>query len=208
MAEQHAKLEAAHSDRAPVRRALLSVFDKAGVEDLGRALAARGVELVSTGGTAARLRAAGLDVRDVSEVTGFPEILNGRVKSLHPAVHGALLAVRGNEEHDRQLAEHGVGPIDLVVCNLYPFERAVAGGGDFDTCVENIDIGGPSMIRSAAKNCRAVAVVTSPAQYDRVAAELAADGCTSFALRRELAAAAFAATTAYDAAIAEWSAKQ
>lgn len=206
-AASHAKVGGAHRDLVPVRRALVSVFDKTGLERLGKALAERGVEILSTGGTAKRLRAAGLEVRDVSEHTGFPEILNGRVKSLHPAVHGGLLAVRGNEQHDAELARHGIGHIDLVVCNLYPFEATVAAGGDFDTCVENIDIGGPSMIRSGAKNARAVAVVTSPAQYDDLLASLDANnGATTLALRRRLSAAAFAATAAYDTSISEWAA--
>ena len=144
-------------------------------------------------------------MRDVSEITNFPEILNGRVKTLHPAVHGALLAVRGNDEHTKQLAKHSINEIDCVVCNLYAFEATVAKGSDFATCIENIDIGGPSMIRSAAKNHASVAVVTDASQYAGFCAELAAhSGCVTLSLRRRLAAAAFAKTAAYDAAIAAW----
>src|SRR5210317_917018 len=137
------------TDLAPLRRALLSVSDKTGLVELGQALAAQGVELLSTGGTAKALRDAGLDVKDVSEVTGFPEMMDGRIKTLHPTVHGGLLAIRGNEEHDKAAQDHGIAPIDLLVVNLYPFEETVAKGGDFDDCIENIDIGGPAMIRAA-----------------------------------------------------------
>ncbi len=188
-----------------IRRALLSVSDKAGLIDLARALAGLGVELVSTGGTAAAIKAAGIAVRDVSELTGFPEMMDGRVKTLHPKVHGGLLAIRGDAEHDRAAAEHGIGPIDLLVVNLYPFVETVAKGGDYDTCIENIDIGGPAMIRAAAKNHTAVTVVVEASDYARVIEQMQANaGATTFALRRELAFKAWAHTAAYDGAISNW----
>jgi phosphoribosylaminoimidazolecarboxamide formyltransferase/IMP cyclohydrolase len=189
----------------PVRRALLSVSDKTGLLDLARALAAHGAELLSTGGTARALRDAGLPVTDVSAHTGFPEILDGRVKTLVPQIHGGLLARRDDPAHRAQMAEHGIAPIDLVASNLYPFEATIArGGAGFDDCVEEIDIGGPALTRAAAKNHAHVAILTDPDQYAPVAAELAAHGGTTPALRRRLAAAAFARTAAYDAAIAAW----
>ena len=188
-----------------IGRALLSVSDKAGLVDFARALAGHGVELVSTGGTAAALAAAGLAVRDVADLTGFPEIMDGRVKTLHPRVHGGLLAVRGNAEHDTAAAGHGIVPIDLLVVNLYPFETTVAKGAAYDECIENIDIGGPAMIRAAAKNHAGVTVVVDAQDYTRVLAEMRANaGATSFALRRELAFKAYARTAAYDAAISNW----
>jgi phosphoribosylaminoimidazolecarboxamide formyltransferase/IMP cyclohydrolase len=191
-----------------IRRALLSVSDKDGLVALGQALAARGVELVSTGGTAGALRAAGLAVRDISDLTGFPEMMDGRVKTLHPIVHGGLLAVRDNAEHAAAMEAHGIGAIDLVVVNLYPFEATVARGAARDDVIENIDIGGPSMVRSAAKNHQFVAIVTDPADYAALIAELAdTDGATTLAFRRRLAAKAYAATAAYDAAIANWFAR-
>ncbi|MGR6329490.1 bifunctional phosphoribosylaminoimidazolecarboxamide formyltransferase/IMP cyclohydrolase [Sphingomonas sp. XXL09] len=183
----------------PIRRALLSVSDKTGVVDLARDLAAKGVELVSTGGTAKALREAGLTVRDVSDLTGFPEMMDGRVKTLHPMVHGGLLAVRDDADHAAAMQEHGIGAIDLVVVNLYPFEATVARGADRDTVIENIDIGGPSMVRSAAKNHAYVAIVTDPADYASLAS-----GETTLDQRRGFAAKAFAATAAYDGAIARW----
>ena len=189
----------------PITRALLSVSDKTGIVDLGRALAAHGVELVSTGGTAKALRDAGLTVRDISDLTGFPEMMDGRVKTLHPVVHGGLLAVRDDPAHVASMAEHGIGPIDLVVVNLYPFEATVAKGAKRDEIVENIDIGGPSMLRSAAKNHAFVAIVTDPADYGALVAEMDAQGgATTLDLRRRLAARAFAATAAYDGMIASW----
>ena len=189
----------------PIRRALLSVSDKTGLADLGQALAARGVELVSTGGTAKALRDAGLTVKDVSELTGFPEMMDGRVKTLHPMVHGGLLAVRDNPEHATAMAEHAIGAIDLVVVNLYPFEATVAKGAKRDEVIENIDIGGPSMVRSAAKNHAYVAIVTDAADYPALLDQLDAnDGATDLAFRKHLAARAFAATAAYDAAIGQW----
>jgi phosphoribosylaminoimidazolecarboxamide formyltransferase/IMP cyclohydrolase len=149
----------------PIGRALISVSDKTGLIDLARTLAGMGVELISTGGTSGLLRAAGLVVRDVAEVTGFPEMMDGRVKTLHPNIHGALLALRDDDEHLLAMAAHGIEPIDLLIVNLYPFEDTVAKGADHETCIENIDIGGPAMIRAAAKNHRFVTVVTDPADY-------------------------------------------
>ena len=183
----------------PIRRALLSVSDKTGIVDLGRALAAHGVDLISTGGTAAALRAAGLTVRDISDLTGFPEMMDGRVKTLHPMVHGGLLAVRDDPGHAASMADHGIEAIDLVVVNLYPFEATVAKGADRDTIIENIDIGGPSMVRSAAKNHAYVAIVTDPVDY-----ALVAGGTTTIEDRKRLAAKAYATTAAYDGAIARW----
>ena len=188
-----------------IRRALLSVSEKAGLVDLGKVLAARGVELVSTGGTAKALRDAGLTVKDISDLTGFPEMMDGRVKTLHPKVHGGLLAVRDNPEHARAMAEHEIGTIDLVVVNLYPFEATVAKGADRDEIIENIDIGGPSMVRSAAKNHAYVTIVTDPADYAGLLAELEAnDGATSYDFRRLMAARAYATTAAYDSMISQW----
>jgi phosphoribosylaminoimidazolecarboxamide formyltransferase/IMP cyclohydrolase len=190
----------------PIRRALLSVSDKTGLVDFARGLAELGVELISTGGTRTALTGAGLSVRDVSDVTGFPEMLDGRVKTLHPKVHGGILALRDNPEHQATLQAHGIAPIDLVVCNLYPFEAAVArAGSTHEQIVENIDIGGPSMVRSAAKNYHDVAVVTDPAQYPAVIRELREhNGALSLATRERLAAAAFARTAAYDRAISAY----
>jgi phosphoribosylaminoimidazolecarboxamide formyltransferase/IMP cyclohydrolase len=193
------------ADRYPVRRALLSVSDKAGLAEFGRRLAALGVALVSTGGTAAALRAAGLPVTDVSEATGSPEILGGRVKSLHPKIHGGILARRTDPDDAAEMAAHGIEPVDLVVVNLYPFAEAVASGADDALAVENVDIGGPGMLRAAAKNFAFVAAVASPADYGAVADELEANGGTlGRATRRRLAADAFAHTAAYDAAIAAY----
>ena len=182
-----------------ITRALLSVSDKTGIVALGQALAAQGVELVSTGGTASALRAAGLMVKDISELTGFPEMMDGRVKTLHPLVHGGLLAVRDDPSHVAAMQAHHIGAIDLVVVNLYPFAQTVAKGAERPEIIENIDIGGPSMVRSAAKNHAFVAIVTDPADY-----ALVARGATTLAERRLLAAKAFAATATYDAMIASW----
>ena len=188
-----------------IRRALLSVSDKTGLVELGQDLAARGVELVSTGGTAKALRDAGLTVMDISELTGFPEMMDGRVKTLHPKVHGGLLAVRDNPEHAAAMAEHAIGAIDLVVVNLYPFEATVAKGAPRDEVIENIDIGGPSMVRSAAKNHLYVTIVTDPADYAGLRAELAAkNGATGYDFRRLMAMRAYSATAAYDAMISQW----
>ena len=193
----------------PVRRALLSVSDKTGLEAFARRLAAKGVELVSTGGTATMLRNAGLAVRDVSELTGFPEMMDGRVKTLHPKVHGGLLARRDNADHVAAMKAHDIAAIDLLVVNLYPFEKTVAAGADYETCVENIDIGGPAMIRAAAKNHAGVAVITDPSQYPRLLDELSTHGgATTAALRARLAFEAFARTAAYDAAITAFFARE
>jgi phosphoribosylaminoimidazolecarboxamide formyltransferase/IMP cyclohydrolase len=193
------------TDRVRIQRALLSVSDKTGLAELGRALAARGVELVSTGGTAKALRDAGLDVRDVADLTGFPEMMDGRVKTLHPMVHGGLLAVRDDPAHAEAMERHGIGAIDLVVVNLYPFAETVGRGAGRDEIVENIDIGGPSMVRSAAKNHAWVAIVTDPGDYPALLDALEEnDGATSLSLRKQLAAKAFAATAAYDSMIAQW----
>jgi phosphoribosylaminoimidazolecarboxamide formyltransferase/IMP cyclohydrolase len=189
----------------PIGRALISVSDKTGLLDLARALAGYGVELISTGGTSGMLRAAGLKVRDVAEVTGFPEMMDGRVKTLHPNVHGGLLALRDDDEHLVAMAAHGIEPIDLLIVNLYPFEQTVAAGADRATCIENIDIGGPAMIRAAAKNHRFVTVVTDPMDYDCLLATLKTnDGATSMAYRQKLALTAYAKTAAYDTAVSTW----
>jgi phosphoribosylaminoimidazolecarboxamide formyltransferase/IMP cyclohydrolase len=186
-------------------RALISVSDKTGVVDFARTLAGFGIELVSTGGTRMTLSDAGLKVLDVSELTGFPEMMDGRVKTLHPGVHGGLLAIRGNAEHTEAMRAHRIRPIDILVVNLYPFEATVARGGDFADCIENIDIGGPAMIRAAAKNHNDVAVVVEPSDYAALLEELTMhNGMTTLALRQKLAAKAFARTAAYDAAIGNW----
>ncbi len=191
------------TDILPIRRALLSVSDKTGLVDFARALVAHGAELLSTGGTAKALRDAGLPVKDISEHTGFPEMMDGRVKTLHPKVHGGLLALRDNAEHQAAAAAHAIAPIDMVVVNLYPFEATVAKGAERPEIIENIDIGGPSMVRSAAKNHAFVTVVTDVADYEALAGELAGGGI-SLTSRRRLAAKAFQTTAAYDGAIASW----
>jgi phosphoribosylaminoimidazolecarboxamide formyltransferase / IMP cyclohydrolase len=188
-----------------IKRALLSVSDKTGLAELGAALARHGVDLVSTGGTAKALRDAGLSVRDISDLTGFPEMMDGRVKTLHPKVHGGLLAVRDNPEHLASMAEHEIAAIDLVIVNLYPFAATVAKGAARDEIIENIDIGGPSMVRSAAKNHDSVAIVTDPADYAELIAAMDGNaGATDLVFRRRLAAKAYAATAAYDAMISQW----
>ncbi|QIE57077.1 bifunctional phosphoribosylaminoimidazolecarboxamide formyltransferase/IMP cyclohydrolase [Pikeienuella piscinae] len=191
------------TERTPIRRALISVSDKTGLNEFAAALAARGIELISTGGTAKALRAAGLAVRDVAELTGFPEMMDGRVKTLHPMVHGGLLALRNDAGHVAAMEAHGIAPIDLLVVNLYPFEATVAAGGAYEDCVENIDIGGPAMIRAAAKNHAHVAVVVDAADYEQVLAEIEAGG-PSLAFRQALAQIAYARTAAYDAAVSNW----
>jgi phosphoribosylaminoimidazolecarboxamide formyltransferase/IMP cyclohydrolase len=196
------------ADIVPIRRALISVSDKAGLLPLAQGLAARGVEILSTGGSARALREAGVAVKDVSEHSGFPEILDGRVKTLVPQIHGGILGRRDLPEHRAQMAAHGITPIDLVVVNLYPFEATVARGAPYDECVENIDIGGPALIRAAAKSHDFVTVLTEPSQYAAVLAELAGHGGTTLALRRRLAFEAYACTAAYDAAITGWFARQ
>ncbi len=196
------------TDRIPIRRALISVSDKTGLLPLARALAAQGTEIISTGGSARALRDAGIAVVEVAQHSGFPEILDGRVKTLVPQIHGGILGRRDLSKHVSEMAAHGIAPIDLVAVNLYPFEATVAAGADFGNSVEQIDIGGPALIRAAAKNHDFVAVLTDPAQYDDLLAELVAQGGTTLALRRRLAAAAYARTAAYDAAIAAWFAEQ
>jgi phosphoribosylaminoimidazolecarboxamide formyltransferase/IMP cyclohydrolase len=189
----------------PVRRALISLSDKSGLEELAEGLARHGVEIVSTGGTASRLRELGAEVRDISDLTGFPEMMDGRVKTLHPKVHGGLLAVRDNPQHMGAMEEHGIVPIDLVVVNLYPFLDTVMSGAARDVIIENIDIGGPSMVRSAAKNHAHVAILTDPDDYQELLEELARNnGNTTLELRRKLAAKAFALTAAYDSTITQW----
>ena len=196
-------------DLVPVKRALLSVSDKSGLVEFAQALAGMGVELISTGGTHKTLKQAGLKVFDVSEVTGFPEMMDGRVKTLHPKVHGGLLAIRENPEHEAAMLAHDIAPIDLLVVNLYPFEETVQKGGNFEDCIENIDIGGPAMIRAAAKNHDSVAVVVEVADYAKILEALKANaGKTALALRKHLAQKAYARTAAYDAAISNWFAGQ
>ena len=193
------------TDRPLIKRALISVSDKTGLEHLGRMLAGRGIEILSTGGSAKALAAAGIGVVEVSAHTGFPEIMDGRVKTLHPKIHGGILARRDLAEDQAAMRSHGIAPIDLVIINLYPFAATVARGAPFDDCIENIDIGGPALIRAAAKNHAHVAVVTDPADYDALKAEMDGNGGgTSLAFRRRLAAHAYAHTGAYDAAISEW----
>ncbi len=188
-----------------IARALLSVSDKTGLVDFARALSQSGVELVSTGGTAKALSDAGLKVVDVSSLTGFPEMMDGRVKTLHPKVHGGLLAIRGNKDHAGAMDRHGIAPIDLLVVNLYPFEETVAKGAAYDDCIENIDIGGPAMIRAAAKNYADVTVIVDASDYTRVLEAMKANGgATTLELRKKLAAKAYARTAVYDAAISNW----
>jgi len=192
------------TDVVPVRRALISLSDKNGLEELAVGLARHNVEIVSTGGTAAKLRESGAAVRDISDLTGFPEMMDGRVKTLHPKVHGGLLGVRDNREHAAAMEEHQIGAIDLVVVNLYPFLNTVMGGADRETVIENIDIGGPSMVRSAAKNHKYVAIVTNPADYATLLEQLDEHGGTTLEFRKKLAAKAYALTAAYDSTISQW----
>ncbi len=193
------------TDLVTPKRALISVSDKTGLLDFAKGLAARGVALLSTGGTAGMLRDAGLDVTDVADITGFPEMMDGRVKTLHPAVHGGLLALRDKPEHISAMEEHGIGPIDLLIVNLYPFEETVARGAGYDETIENIDIGGPAMIRAAAKNHAFVGVVVDTEDYDAVLAEMdAQNGATSYGFRQQLAQTAYARTAAYDTEVSTW----
>ncbi|MEL7027344.1 MAG: bifunctional phosphoribosylaminoimidazolecarboxamide formyltransferase/IMP cyclohydrolase, partial [Pseudomonadota bacterium] len=192
------------SDVVPVKRALISVSDKTGLVEFGQALADLGVALLSTGGTASALREAGLDVTDVSDVTGFPEMMDGRVKTLHPKVHGGLLALRDNPDHVAAMKEHGIAGIDLLVVNLYPFEATVAAGADAETVIENIDIGGPAMIRAASKNHGFVGVVVDVEDYGLIVDEIKASGGLTQATRTKLAGTAYARTAAYDAAVSAW----
>ena len=197
------------NDAPAIRRALISVSDKSGLVDFARFLHGCGVEILSTGGTAQAMRDADIPVIEVGDHTGFPEILDGRVKTLHPKVHGGILGKRSDPAHLATMEEHDIDPIDLIVVNLYPFEATVAAGADYDTCVENIDIGGPAMIRSAAKNHDGVTIVTDAEDYDAVIEDMKAnDGATSPALRRRLAGTAYARTAAYDTAIGRWFAEQ
>src|SRR6056297_1591625 len=197
------------SDLAPVKRALLSVSDKTGLVELGQALAKMGIDLVSTGGSAKTLRDADLEVRDVADLTGFPEMMDGRVKTLHPKVHGGLLALRNNESHVAAMEEHDIEPIDLLIVNLYPFEATVAEGADYETCIENIDIGGPAMIRAAAKNHGFVTTIVDVEDYDALLAELRAnDQQTTLGFRQKMAMTAYSRTAAYDAAVSGWMADQ
>lgn len=192
------------ADIQPVRRALLSLSDKTGLVEFATALVARGVELVSTGGTSKALKDAGLPVKDVADLTGFPEMMDGRVKTLHPMVHGGLLAIRDDADHRDAMDTHGIGAIDLLCVNLYPFEETVARGAAYDECVENIDIGGPAMIRAASKNHAYVTVIVDPADFAEVLSGIEAEGGTRKALRQRLAQKAYARTAAYDAAISNW----
>ena len=196
------------SDLVQIKRALISVSDKSGLVELGRALVGAGVEIVSTGGSAQALKQAGVAVTEVADFTGFPEILDGRVKTLHPRIHGGILAKRDDASHRGQMDRHSLPPIDLVVANLYPFQQTVAAGADRATSIENIDIGGPALIRSAAKNHAYVTVLVHPEQYTAVISALGSESGTRLPLRRQLAAAAFAHTAAYDSAIAAWAARE
>lgn len=197
------------TDTRKIVRALISVSDKSGLVALAQELAARGVEILSTGGSAQKLRDANIAVKEVGDYTGFPEMMDGRVKTLHPKVHGGILQMRGNPKHQGEAAQHAIPQIDLVVVNLYPFRETVTKGANFETCIENIDIGGPAMVRSAAKNHDGVAILTDPSQYEAFLAELKAhDGATSLAFRKKLASAAYAHTASYDAAVSGWFAAQ
>ena len=195
----------AHS--VAIKRALISVFDKTGVADFAKALAALGIDLVSTGGTHKLIAGTGATVRDIADLTGFPEMMDGRVKTLHPKVHGGLLAVRDNPEHRAAMDAHDIGPIDLVVVNLYPFEETIARGASYDETIENIDIGGPAMIRSAAKNHAYVTVIVDPTDYPMVLDSIRQTGGVPYETRQKLAAKAYARTAAYDAVISNWFAK-
>jgi len=188
-----------------IQRALISVSDKTGLVEFGKFLADNNVEILSTGGSAKTLNDAGIPVIEVSEHTGFPEIMDGRVKTLQPTIHGGLLAVRGNLEHEAAMKKHNIEPIDLLCVNLYPFEETVATGGEFSECIENIDIGGPALIRASAKHHAFVTVVVNPSDYAQVMREMkTCEGATSDEFRKQLAATAFARTGYYDAAISSW----
>jgi phosphoribosylaminoimidazolecarboxamide formyltransferase/IMP cyclohydrolase len=197
------------TDRHKIARALISVSDKNGLVEFAKKLAEHKIEILSTGGSAKKLAEAGIKVIEVGDYTGFPEMMDGRVKTLHPKIHGGLLQIRDNKEHQAAAKKHGIPPIDLIVVNLYPFRETVAKGADFETCIENIDIGGPAMIRAASKNHAFVTVVTDPAQYDAVLEELKTHkGATTLEFRKQLAASAYAHTGAYDATISSWFASQ
>lgn len=209
MAHILSAVSGSETDIVPITRALISVSDKTGIVDLCTFLhTTKNVELLSTGGTAKALRDAGLPCIDVSEYTGSPECLDGRVKTLHPKVHGGLLAVRGNAKHEQDMLENKIGKIDMTILNLYPFAATVASGAEFGQCIENIDIGGPSMLRSTAKNHAFTTIVTGPDQYDEIKACIEEHGGTTLALRKKFAARAFALSASYDSAIATWFAKQ
>jgi phosphoribosylaminoimidazolecarboxamide formyltransferase/IMP cyclohydrolase len=195
-------------DKVTIKRALLSVSDKTGLVELAQALADQGVEILSTGGSAKTVRDAGIPVKEVADHTGFPEMMDGRVKTLHPKIHGGFLALRDNDDHVAAMEEHEIGGIDLVAVNLYPFEATVKSGADFDTCIENIDIGGPAMVRSAAKNHGFVTIVTDPSDYSVIIDEIKATGGTTHATRKAMAAKAYARTAAYDTAISQWYANE
>ena len=195
------------ADRIQIKRALLSVSDKSGLLDLAKSLKTANVEILSTGGTAKFLKENGFTVRDVSDVTGFPEIMDGRVKTLHPKIHGGLLSIRDNKDHQAAQSQHGIADLDLLVVNLYPFRETVAKGADYDTCVENIDIGGPAMIRAAAKNHAFVTVITDAGDYAELS-EALLQGGTTLDQRKKLAGKAYAATASYDAAVSAWFAQQ
>tara|TARA_Y100000590_G_scaffold470314_1_gene663580 strand:+ start:31584 stop:33215 length:1632 start_codon:yes stop_codon:yes gene_type:complete len=204
-ASLHAPSSVHNTDAVTIRRAVLSVSDKDGVLDFAKGLAEYGVELLSTGGTAKMLKDSGLNIKDVSEHTGFPEIMDGRVKTLHPKIHGGLLALRNNDEHQKAMADNAIEPIDLLVVNLYPFVNTMQSGANFETCIENIDIGGPAMIRAAAKNFENVVVITNPSDYARVIEDMKANnGAVSYTLRKALAAEAFSLTARYDSTISTW----
>jgi len=191
-----------------IERALISVTDKTGIAEFAKALHEMGVEIISTGGTARVIREAGVPVTDVSQVTGFPEMLDGRVKTLHPKIHGGLLYIRDKEDHVRQVEEHGIKSIDLVAVNLYAFEKTVASGADLETAIENIDIGGPTLLRAAAKNFKYVTVIVDPRDYEKVLSEMRShNGATTLKTRFELARKVFETTSKYDRAIAEYLAR-
>eukprot|EP00924_Labyrinthula_sp_SR-Ha-C_P001955 maker-scaffold_30-snap-gene-3.26-mRNA-1 protein AED:0.01 eAED:0.01 QI:64/1/1/1/1/1/3/362/616 len=204
MSTIHESLKGSNVSVRKIKRALISVSDKTGIVDFGKLLESKGVDIISTGGTCKVLKEAGVKVVDVSSVTDFPEILNGRVKTLHPKIHGGILSVRGNELHETQMEQHGINPIDLVVLNLYPFEETVASGKEFDTCVENIDIGGPAMLRASAKNFSSVVVLTSPMQYEEFFHQTETELSTTYEQRKEYAAKAFQLSAQYDAAISSF----
>ena len=209
MAHILSAVSGSETDIVPITRALISVSDKTGIVELCSFLhTTKNVQLLSTGGTAAALRAAGLPCIDVSEYTGSPECLDGRVKTLHPKIHGGLLAVRGNEKHEQDMMDNDIGKIDMTILNLYPFAATVASGAEFGQCIENIDIGGPSMLRSTAKNHAFTTIVTGPDQYEEVKACIAQHGGTTLALRKKFAARAFALSASYDSTIATWFAKE
>ena len=191
-----------------ITRALFSVSDKTGTIEFATFLASKGVEILSTGGTAKSLRDAGISVKDVSDHTNFPEMLDGRVKTLHPKIHGGILGRRNVQDHASAMKEHDIAPIDLVVINLYPFEETVARGGSYDDCVENIDIGGPAVVRSAAKNHEHVTVIVDPADYAAIQAEIEASGGTTLETRKRLAGKAFSRTASYDSMISQWFSKE